>query len=270
MNFRTRRFDRAAGTYHGFSGVQEAMGQTLVDLYDDLASPSRESSPPGSILEMGCGTGHFTGLLRTRFPEADLTATDASPRMLAEARKALGGAGRLLPFDAEGNGADVPGPVRADAPYDLAASNALVQWFPDLAAHFRMVAGLLAPGGRYLVSGFLRDNFPELNGILAEPPFGYRDFPGHDYVEIEAAAGPAFSLEGIWKESMPRTYSDPRAFLAAIQGSGSARRPRQDGPMTRSRLDFLVRTYGERHGVEGGVRATWRPWCAVLRKPLPR
>lgn len=45
---------------------------------------------PGTILELGCGTGNLTLLLRERFPEAPLTGIDVSEGMLEVCRARLG------------------------------------------------------------------------------------------------------------------------------------------------------------------------------------
>jgi SAM-dependent methyltransferase len=167
-------------------------------------------------------------------------------------------------FDASGH-APIPAPVRDAAPFDLAASNALVQWFPDLRKHFAEVRSLLAPGGAYLVSGFSRDNFPELNSILEAPPFSYPDFPGHPAGAIaEAASAAGFRPEAFRQEAIEIVLPSAAAFLESIRAMGSARRPEEGRPMTRSRLRLLLDTYQERYAVPGGVKATWKPWCAML------
>jgi malonyl-CoA O-methyltransferase len=261
-DFHSRRFDRAAATYGAAAEVQDAMGRTLIGMTADPGGGPR-------ILEMGCGTGRFSLRLRARFPEAGLWITDAAPRMLEEARRALGeprpGGGEALLFDASGR-STAPEALRGAAPFGLAASNALVQWFPDLGRHFRAVAGLLAPGGAYLVSGFLRDNFPELNAILAREPFGYTDFPGHTLEEVDSAARGVFAVESLRAESLERTYADPAAFLGVIKGLGSARKPPEARAMTRGRLVALLDAYRTGYATVGGVRATWKPWYALLRK----
>lgn len=259
MDFHARRFDRAAGTYASLSGVQAGMADALLALL-----PPDES--PRSILEMGCGTGQFTARLRSRFPIARLLATDAAPRMLAEARRRVPDAESAL-LDARGSGHSPAAPREADT-FDLAASNALVQWFPDLTAHFRFVASRLRPGGVYLVSGFRSDNFPELNAILRGEPFGYRDFPGHSLPDVEAASGAAgLRAEAVSAAEEREAYPDARAFLAHIQGLGSARRPAEGRPLTRGRLALLMDKYQEGYPAGAGVAATWRTWAALLRKP---
>lgn len=275
MGFHARRFDRAAGSYGGLARIQADMAEALASLLPEADDAEGWRPLPGRnavrVLELGCGTGNFTRRLREALPDADLLATDAAPRMLERAAAAVPGA-RFAGFDAEGRG-EIPAAVLGEAPFDLVASNALVQWFPDFGAHLRMAAGLLAPGGLYLASGFLRDNFPELNAILAEAPFGYRDFPGHDRPSLDAAAADAgFAVEFFAEARVTETYPDARTFLARIKGLGSARRPAEGRPLTRGRLELLVETYrrnypsGER---DGGIRVTWRPWYARLRNRSP-
>ena len=282
-DFHARRFDRAAGSYDDLSRVQTDMAAALAALLpepgdEEVFGDAREAPPfrdsggfggfgPVRILELGCGTGHLTRRLRAALPEADILATDAAPRMLERAAAAVPGA-RFAACDASGlQGA--PEAIRRGAPYDLAASNALVQWFPDLAAHLRLVSGLLAPGGLYLVSGFLEDNFPELNAILAAPPFGYVDFPGHNRAGIEAAAAAAgFAAEIMAEGRETETFPDVRAFLGCIRGLGASRRPAEGNALTRGRLEILSETYRRCYSSgDGGIRATWRPWYARLRKP---
>lgn len=294
MTFHSLRFGRAAASYETHSRIQERMAGILTEL-GGAGNPTDGQEPerteikggrrtpearPGRILEMGCGTGLLTRNLVALHSDARLIATDASPRMIETARTKMaaaepGASGRIhwLVFEASGETraqgeASAPESVREYAHYDLAASNALVQWFPDLRRHFAMVGSLLAPAGAYLVSGFARDNFPELNAILREPPFCYAGAPGHARDEIEAAASQAgFAME-TWKaESVETVLPSARDFLESIKALGSARRPEEGRPLTRERLGKLIETYQERYGCPGGVRATWKPWYAALRMP---
>jgi malonyl-CoA O-methyltransferase len=264
VNFHARRFDRAAGSYAAHAGFQARMAERLLDRLPAAAEAT------GPRIEFGCGTGQLTMLLLRRFPDAALLATDAAPRMLAEAAKALGPRAGLRFGVCDASGAEpAPGPIAATGRFRLAASNALVQWFPDLGRHLRWTADLLSPGGFYLASGFDRSNFPELNSILSEAPFGYADFPGHPAADL-AALAPASGLElqGLETERQETVFPSSRAFLEAIRAVGAARRPREGHPLTRSRLETLLRMYQERYPREGGVVATWMTWYAVFRKPV--
>ncbi|HKP95092.1 MAG TPA: methyltransferase domain-containing protein [Fibrobacteria bacterium] len=271
--FHPKRFDRAAGSYEAHSRVQDAMAETLIGLAapDPLAASAPARLSGNGILELGCGTGLLTRRLRARFPGEPLCATDAAPRMLEAARAvpadpAGTAAIRWALMDASGLAA-VPEPIAVPAPYGLAASNALVQWFPDLEAHFRLVASLLEARGTYLVSGFTPENFPELNAILRAPPFGFKEFPGNAPEAIRAAAAAAgFTVEALETGSVEMRFASAQGFLASIKAMGSARRPREGSPMTRTRLAGLLETYQRSYAVEGGVRATWTPWYARLRR----
>ena len=272
MTFHSQRFDRAAATYGGHARIQERMSDVLIGLLPpaaEAAGPPKgiarmlgadESGldpSPAAILEMGCGTGIFTERLRARFPLAAIAATDASPRML-EAAKGNSGLAALQArtafppdlrwqlFDASGT-AELPEPLRTAGPFGLVASSALVQWFPNLGRHFSQVASLLGHSGSYLVSGFTRDNFPELNAILREPPFSYESYPGHFRGEIESAAATAgLACVAFKEESVAIVLPSARDFLESIRGLGSARRPDEGKPLTRSRLRFLLDTYQQR------------------------
>ena len=262
MSFHVLRFNRAASRYEPEAGIQLRMAGKLLELW--------KGPVPGSILELGCGTGLLTRRLCERFPSASILATDAAQAMLVEARKRCGdgGGGRLVftELDARGN---VPAAkeVISASPFNTVCSNALVQWFPNLETHLRFVSKLSAADGAYLLSGFTQSNFPELNELLSEPPFSYRDFPGHDSEEVEQAAGNAG-----WKVSVLYTWEEKeilpsaREVLRRIQTLGSSRDPHSGGRLNRKNLEWLISEYSRRFSEGGGVRLTWKPWIALLRR----
>lgn len=104
-----------------------------VDLLNriDLAEPKR-------IVDLGCGAGNVTVLLRERWPTAALTGVDGSAAMLARARDAAP--------DIEWAEADMAEWTPA-APPDLIYSNAALHWLGDHEALFPRLVDMLAPGG---------------------------------------------------------------------------------------------------------------------------
>ncbi len=97
---------------------------------------------PGSVVDLGCGTGAATRLLRDRWPDARIAGIDGSPEMLAKARLALPG------IDwAEGDFAA----WRPSAPVDVLYSNAALHWTGDHAGLFPRLFAALAPGGALAV-----------------------------------------------------------------------------------------------------------------------
>jgi tRNA (cmo5U34)-methyltransferase len=57
--------------------------------YDELQDRAIEAIPfaPGSVLELGIGTGETTRRLLDRYPDAEVTGLDASPEMVFRARE---------------------------------------------------------------------------------------------------------------------------------------------------------------------------------------
>jgi len=93
---------------------------------------------PAQVVDLGCGPGNSTALLRERWPAARLTGVDNAPEMLARATKDHPGIAWVL-----GDAANyVP-----DPPADLLFANAVFHWVPDHAALFPALLGRLRPGG---------------------------------------------------------------------------------------------------------------------------
>jgi trans-aconitate 2-methyltransferase len=93
---------------------------------------------PGHIVDLGCGTGNVTGLLRRAWPTARVTGVDASAAMLERARAS--------DPEVEWQQAEIatwtPG-----SPVDLLFSNAALHWLDGHATLFPRLLGLVAPGG---------------------------------------------------------------------------------------------------------------------------
>ena len=95
------------------------------------ASVERE---PLSILELGCGTGYLTALLRERFPEAAIEAVDFAPAMIARARERVPDARFVV--------ADIEELELEPESYDLIVSSATVQWLTEPEQTFARLAAL--------------------------------------------------------------------------------------------------------------------------------
>jgi trans-aconitate 2-methyltransferase len=96
---------------------------------------------PRRVIDLGCGPGNSTRLLRERWPSSELTGLDNDPAMLAKAR------------------ADHPSGTWVDADigqwaqraergaFDIVFSNAALHWLDDHPALFAQLVAKLAPGG---------------------------------------------------------------------------------------------------------------------------
>ena len=110
---------------------------------DDRSRPfvdllARVPGEPRSIIDLGCGPGHLTDVLRARWPDATVHGVDSSPEMIEAARARSDGASYEQ--------ADVA-TWTPPQEVDLIISNALFQWVPDRARVVRRLTDSVLPGG---------------------------------------------------------------------------------------------------------------------------
>ncbi|OXN00877.1 methyltransferase domain-containing protein [Bifidobacterium vansinderenii] len=98
------------------------------------------------VLDIGCGPGNSTAVLRERYPQARILGVDSSPEMIDAARKAHP--------DIDFTLCDVskPGDLAAlPHDFDIVFSNACIQWVPDHPRLIPALLGLLRHGGMLAV-----------------------------------------------------------------------------------------------------------------------
>jgi len=147
--------DWDAALYFKF-GAQRA--QPALDLI------ARIDFSPRRIVDLGCGPGDGTRMLRKRFPQAEILAVSNSEPMLAYAR-------RSLP-DMNFEQTDIA-EWRPSEPPDLIFANSSLQWLPAHETLFPRLMGYLADGGALAVQ--MADNLHE---------------PSHSLMRMIAADGP--------------------------------------------------------------------------------
>lgn len=89
---------------------------------------------PKEIIDIGCGTGNSTNVLKIRFPHAHIIGADNSPDMIAKAKENYPELDFIL-FDA------VHDFDSLDTEFDVVFSNACIQWVPD---HPRLLGNMMS------------------------------------------------------------------------------------------------------------------------------
>ncbi len=93
---------------------------------------------PGRILDVGCGPGNSTRVLRERWPSAHILGIDSSPEMIAEAAKTYPqGTWRVADATA----------FQGDPMFDVVFANAVLQWLPGHEDLVPRLLGMTTPGG---------------------------------------------------------------------------------------------------------------------------
>jgi trans-aconitate 2-methyltransferase len=123
------------------------------------------TTPVAKAVDIGCGPGNSTEILKARYPDADVTGMDSSPDMIAAARQRLPD----IAFAID----DITG-WRGSGPYDVILSNAALQWVPDHETLLPALIDKLAPGGSLAVQA--PDNHDEpahrlMREVAAEGPW---------------------------------------------------------------------------------------------------
>ena len=162
-----------------------------VPSYPDLQAQTAAAAkdvPALTILELGVGTGETAKRVLAAHPDARLTAIDSSEKMLERARRVVPQVDLRL--------ARLEDPL-PDGPFDLVVSALAVHHLdgPGKQDLFRRVAGVLAPGGTFVLADVV---VPEREEDVVTPIDGVYDRPDRldDQLAWLRAAG--LTAETVW------------------------------------------------------------------------
>jgi malonyl-CoA O-methyltransferase len=253
------RFSAAAARYDDDADVQKAAAARLVSMIPASVSPRR-------VLDLGCGSGQLTRLLRERWPDADLVAVDVATGMIAAAKERL--ARDLHVKWIVGDAMT----YREDRPYDLVASNCALHWLHPLAEGLRNVASLVSPGGRLACSVMLDGTLRELRdsrrlAAPAKPPLA--DMPSRAAV-ASAIALSGLNLRSAACESHAAAAPSAGAVLRTVRAQGftGGELSRGRAPLVRGELRRLEELYNRDHrSADGSVSVTYEIGYFLAERP---
>lgn len=197
----------------------------------ERTQPSRDLAaqlPPDDgtvarVLDIGCGPGNSTAVLRERYPHATILGIDNSPNMIAAACAAHPDIDFAL--------CDVSKPDELAAlprDFDVVFSNACIQWVPDHARLIPAMLGLLHEGGTLAVQTPMNYEEP-IHRIIAElvhsPAYADRlpqsrefyNLTPPEYWELLHANAASFR---IWKVTYMHTLPSHEAIMDWYRGTG--------------------------------------------------
>ena len=204
-----RNFSKCAFSYDQYADVQnEAAGMLARMLPKNGVS---------NILEIGCGTGNYTALLKDIFRCADIMAIDISGPMARVARQKL--RDERISFGV----GDVE-EITLGGKYDLITSNATFHWLGDLKGIIKKTEHSLAKNGLLIFSAFGPMTFSELRASLSSASgnkisIASDFFPGKKY--IEDVLKRYFKNVKITERLIRESYSSLHELLKKIKYSGT-------------------------------------------------
>ncbi len=201
-----------AEIYLRFSGERT---RPSVDLAARIAIPY-----PGRIIDLGCGPGNSTAVLRRRWPKAGITGLDSSPDMIAAASRSYPDHEWLI--------GDITA-WSAGIPFDVVFSNAALQWVPNHEVLFPHLFAQVAPGGALAVqvpahfnSALHREILetaedpawrhfmgPALNALTKKPPSFYYNLLRPLAARLE-----------IWQTEYYHVVDSPQSIIEWFRGTG--------------------------------------------------
>jgi trans-aconitate 2-methyltransferase len=227
---------------------------------DDRSRPyfdllARIGLEPRTIVDLGCGPGHLTAVLRDRWPEASIVGVDSSPEMIADAQ-ARGDAEYVLADVAEWS---------PDGPVDLIISNALFQWVDDDLRVIAALADHVAPGGAFAIQVPNNGDAPShrlLHEVSSRPPYaehteGLHDRRGRgpqDYLEMFTEKG--WSVDA-WETTYLHVLQGDDPVFSWISGTGAR-------PILQALPDGLREEFVADYKAALRLAYPQRPWGTVL------
>ena len=242
------RFAAAAQTYHDESNVQRTVAEKLA-----ASMPARGKID--SILEIGCGTGSLTELLRRRFPRALIYAVDIARPMIDLAGERIGECSRIRWHVADAR------QFRPDRDFALIISSSALHWMTPVSETVKRLGSMLEPGGN-LVSALMVNG---TSGIRAARTclFPTKTAPvclpgAEDVLKALAAAG--LRVESSRQEVLREHYDSARGFLRSLNRQGVTGTANSGCKLlNRTELQKLIGYYEQRFAAPGGgVFATYR------------
>ncbi|MGK7955920.1 MAG: class I SAM-dependent methyltransferase, partial [Crocosphaera sp.] len=151
----------SSGNFHGIEGgyLTSSAAVTYDPITQYVLPPSETwvrqmaiksiEVQPSRIVDLGCGTGSTTVLLKSTFPQAEVTGLDLSPYMLVMAtRKGQQAEKHINWIQADAQDTGLP-----EASYDLVTASLLFHETPPTVSQqiFLEASRLLKPGGQMIV-----------------------------------------------------------------------------------------------------------------------
>jgi len=192
--------------------------QPCRDLAGRIAAPNVRC-----VIDLGCGPGNSTAVLRERWPDAQFTGLDSSAGMIERARQEQPGdrwiAGDIAQWAAGSDGA-----------FDVVFSNAAMQWVDDHAAVYPQLLAHVAPGGALAIQipGNI-DALPHrlMREVAASPAWSRWFPPGkvHEWHHHEMefyfdTLAPAAARLDLWATEYLHILPDVQGIVEWYRGTG--------------------------------------------------
>lgn len=176
---------------------------------------------PKRILDIGCGPGNSTAVLRQHYPNAQISGIDSSQDMVTAATQTYPDLDFQL-CDA------VTGLSSLSSDYDIVFSNACIQWLPEHQKRLPEMLSRLRPGGFLAIQTPMNDKEPIhtiIEGLAKAQPWReklsfqriFYNLTPAEYFDLLTGAAGDFTL---WETTYYHTLSSHRDIMQWYRGTG--------------------------------------------------
>ena len=230
-----KSFDRAARSYDRAAILQTEVLSRL------LARLEYIRHNPGTVIDIGCGTGKGIAGLQKKYPRSKIVGLDLAFSMLQASRKQVGflRRKRLVNSDME----KMP---FADGSFDLLFSNLALEWANDIGATFREFGRIGRPGSLLMFATFGPGTLKELReswSRIDQNPHVHQFIDMHDIGDAMIASG--FQQPVVDAEIIRLEYQEFQQVFDDLKNTGAinADKGRSRGLMTPAILKRLESNY---------------------------
>lgn len=192
-----KRFEKNLKTYNENAKIQKQMAEKLVQFLD--------KEEYDNILEIGCGTGMLTEIIKQKIEYKNYTAND----IVSKCEDYIKSIDKNIHFSA----GDIEECVKvSEKKYDLIISNASFQWIDNLKEFIEILYKKLNPQGCLIFSTFGIENFREIYHVQGKRlPY----YTTSELREILQSYNPV-----IEEEIRILAFRNPKDVLKHIQNTG--------------------------------------------------
>ena len=241
-----KSFSNAAHSYDAWALPQTIVAKKLCSLLPEKAS---------HILDLGCGTGLMTDLVRQRYPVAFITGVDPAEGMIQQCTKR---------FASDKRAAFILNTAEryvSPSAFDLIVATCSMHWFSDKQKALSNIRASLTREGQIAVAIPIIGSLPELyesyQAILGTEMPGLKLLSAENYSSAFSEAG--MPLEHVLVEEVRMTVPDSLFVIDSLRCIGGAPEGLSfESPMPHNQLSEILEFYNTHFATKGGVDFTYQ------------
>jgi malonyl-ACP O-methyltransferase BioC len=244
------RFSKVVQTYDADAFAQKSIASRL----DELVTGYLGNHSSLSVLEIGCGTGLFTRMLREHLDINLLHLNDISGAFASS----FEGLEKEYDYCFKTGDAEQ---IDFAGPYNLIVSSSVFQWFEDLPAFFKKIRNSLAKGGVIAFSTFGRENLKEVKAVTG------KGLSYYSKENMEELLSSYFEIVHSEENYICLQLDSPVRVLQHLKRTG-VNALKSQSLWTPSRMKEFELRYKERFSIENKVQLTYHPLYFIVRNPI--